>query len=118
MRHPQVLVYEPDTRLTALLEDAARANRWALHHPRQLEECVRLLRRGGPGVLVLNVGQHLEFEMTLLERVGYLCPDAATVVVCETIDYDLRALAGLAWDLGAAYVLFMPQPRNYLPEIV
>ena len=28
------------------------------------------------------------------------------------------ALAGLAWDLGADYVLFPPQPRELLPEIV
>jgi DNA-binding response OmpR family regulator len=118
MRHPQVLVYENDTRLTAMLEDMARENKWLLRHPRELAECLSLLRRGGPAVLVLKVGQHLEFEMTLLERIKYLSPDTAAVVVCETIDYDLRELAGVAWELGADYVLFLPQPRNLLPEIV
>jgi hypothetical protein len=27
-------------------------------------------------------------------------------------------LAGLAWDLGASYVLAAPQPRERLPELV
>ena len=118
MRHPQVLVYESDTRLTGMIEEAAQQNKWVLRHPRQLSECLESLRRGGPGVLVLMVGKHLEFELTLLERVKYLCPEAAAVVVCETIDYDRKALAGAAWDLGADYVLFLPQPRNFLPDIV
>lgn len=118
MRHPQVLVYENDTRISAMLEEVAREKQWLLRHPRQLSECLALLRRGGPNALVLKVGQHLEFEMTLLERVKVLCPDTAAVVVCETIAYDLRELAGVAWELGADYVLFLPQPRNFLPEIV
>jgi apolipoprotein N-acyltransferase len=27
-------------------------------------------------------------------------------------------LAGLAWDLGALYVLFPPQPQEILPDLV
>jgi hypothetical protein len=119
MRHPQVLVYENDTRLSGMLDQTARQNRWVVRHPRQLSECLEMLRRGGPSVLVIQVERrHLEFELTLLERVKYLCPETAAVVVCETIDYDLKALAGAAWDLGADYVLFLPQPRNFLPDIV
>ena len=36
MRHPQVLVYEPDGRLAKLLRDAieARKLKWALREPR------------------------------------------------------------------------------------
>ena len=118
MRHPQVLVYENDTRLSGMLEEVAGQQKWLVRHPRQLSECLEMLRRGGPSVLLLQVGRRLEFELTLLERVKYLCPDAAAVVVCETIDYDLKALAGAAWDLGADYVMFLPQPRNFLPDIV
>ena len=115
MRHPQVLLYENDTLLTALLEEAAAEHRWALRHPRDADECLDLLRGGGPGVLVLRVGRNLEFELSLLERVAALFPDTGVVVVGEV---GHAPLAGLAWDLGADYVMILPQPREMLPEVV
>jgi hypothetical protein len=66
-------------------------------------------------VLVLRVGRDLEFELSLLERVANLFPDAGTVVVGEATH---AALAGLAWDLGADCVLLLPQPGEMLPEVV
>jgi hypothetical protein len=142
MRQPQVLVYETDGRIAAQLRDAARGRkerkepRWTLHEPRQPEACLGLLRTGG-GVLVLKLGaapqreatlvEQGEYEepvvaeralvrgLTLLERVTWLCPEAATVVVA---DADHVELAALCWDLGAAYVFAPPQPRDWLPEIV
>jgi hypothetical protein len=113
--HPQILVYESDGRLAALLRPLAEERKWALREPRQLAPCLRLLRRGGPGVLVLKAGRDLERELTLLERVAWSFPDTATVLVGDT---DSALLAGLAWDLGADYVLFPPLPRERLPEIV
>src|SRR5438876_9636491 len=107
MRYPQVLVYENDTLLTAMLEELAAAGKWSLRHPRDFAECRALLRRGGPSVLVLRVGRNLEFEMSLLERVARLFPDVGTVVVGEAVH---APLAGLAWDLGASYVMMLPQP--------
>jgi hypothetical protein len=115
VQYPQVLVYEGDGRLAALLRPAIEARKWSLREPRGLAACIRLLRRGGPGVLVVKIGRDLEHELALLERVAWLFPDTATVVVGES---DKAALAGVAWDLGAAYVLFPPQPRERLPEIV
>ena len=56
MRHPQLLVYEGDGRLAELLRPTAKEHRWALREPRQLGECLGLLRNG-PGVLVLKVGR-------------------------------------------------------------
>jgi hypothetical protein len=47
--------------------------------------------------------------------VGYLYPEAGLVIVAEAIH---ASLAGLSWDLGADYVLILPQPRELLPEIV
>ena len=38
-----------------------------------------------------------------------------TVVVADAAD---PVLADLAWDLGATVVLFPPQPRHYLVEIL
>jgi hypothetical protein len=110
-----LLVYEDDGRLAALLRPAAEGHGWPLREPRQLAACLRLLRRGGPNVLVLKLSRDLERDLSLLERVAWLEPDTATVVVGDS---DHAALAGLAWDLGADFVLLPPLPRERLPEIV
>ncbi|MCI0457737.1 MAG: hypothetical protein L0Z62_12265 [Gemmataceae bacterium] len=115
MRYPQVLVYETDGLLAGLLRRAEKSRAWSLREPRRLESCLRLLRRGGPSVLVLKLGRDLEQELALLERVHARFPETATVVVG---DLDYPQLAGLAWDLGAAYVVFPPLPRTLLPELV
>jgi DNA-binding response OmpR family regulator len=115
MRYPQVLVYENDGRLAELLRRESESRRWSLREPRRQESCLRLLARGGPSVLVLKVGADLTREFTLLERVAWLYPEAAVVVVSDT---ENPALAGLAWDLGASFVLFPPFLRHQLPEIV
>jgi DNA-binding NtrC family response regulator len=117
MRHPQLLVYEGDGRLAELFRPIAQAkeHRWALREPRQLDECLEMLRRGGPGVLLIKVGRDLERELTLVEQVGWLFPETSTVVVG---DNDHTALAGLAWDLGAYSVLVPPPSRERLLEIV
>jgi DNA-binding NtrC family response regulator len=115
MRFPQVLIYENDTRIAELLRREGKARQWSLREPRRPETCLRLLRRGGPNVLVLKVGTDLLQELTLLDRVNWLFPHTATVVVCDT---DHPVLTGLAWDLGAAAVLFPPQQRCYLVDII
>ena len=117
MRHPQLLIHERDGRLAALLRAAveARGLRWPVREPRDLAGCLRLLQRGGPAVVVVRAGREVERELTLLERVAWLWPDAATVFVG---DAEHAALAGVAWDLGARYVLLPPQSRELLPEVV
>lgn len=115
MRYPQLLVYEPDGRLARLLEGTAGTHRWALRQPRRAETCLRLLRQGGPAVLVVRLSNDLEGAFGLVDRVSRLHPDAAVVVVG---DAEERALADLAWDLGARYVLFPPQPRERLVDVV
>ena len=69
MRYPQVLVYETDGVLAALLRRPDSSRAWSLREPRRLESCLRLLRRGGPSVLVLKLGRDLERELKLLARV-------------------------------------------------
>ncbi len=115
MRHPQVLVYETDGRLAELLREPVRDRLWALREVRQPEACLRLLRAGGPAVVVVKLGRDVVRELTLLERVGWLFPETGRVVVGDVED---AALAGLAWDLGASYVLFPPERRDLLPEVV
>jgi DNA-binding NtrC family response regulator len=115
VNHPQVLIYETDGRLADLLRGLAKERRWALRQPRRPEACLSLLQTGGPAVLVLRVGADLVRQMTLLERVTWLCPEAATVVVGDEAN---EVLAGLAWDLGASYVLAPPESRDRLPALV
>jgi hypothetical protein len=115
MRHPQVLVYESDGRLADVLRPLAEKNKWLLREPRQLSACLRLLDRGGPGVLVLRLGRDQERELALLEQVSWLHPDAATVLVA---DGEQAWLSGLAWDLGVSWVLLPPQTRDRLAEMV
>jgi DNA-binding NtrC family response regulator len=115
VKHPQVLIYESDGRLAEMLRNLAKERRWALREPRRPEACLTLLQDGGPAVLVLRVGGDLGRQMTLLERVAWLCPETATVVMSDEAN---ETLAGLAWDLGASYVLFPPQSRDRLPALV
>jgi hypothetical protein len=117
MRHPQVLIHERDGRLAALLRAAVeeRGLRWPVREPRDLAGCLRLLQRGGPAVVVVRAARDLERELTLLERVAWLHPEAATVFVG---DAEHAPLAGVAWDLGARYVLLPPQSRELLPDVV
>lgn len=116
MRHPQILVYESDGRLAAELRDLANKKyRWALREPRQQETCLRLVRRGGPIILLIKIGRDIEHELALLEQVHAIMPDTRIVAVSDT---ENARLADLAWDLGATFVLFPPQPRERLAEIV
>jgi DNA-binding NtrC family response regulator len=110
----QILIIGHDSRLTAMLEER-QGSGVPIRHPRDTAECLDLLAQGPASVVVLKVGRHTEEEMGLLARVSLHHPDTSVVVVGEAAHSHL---AGLAWDLGAAYVLILPQPREILPEIV
>ncbi len=115
MRYPQLLICESDGRLARLLEQPAESRHWSLRQPRRPEACLRLLRRGGPSVLLLKLGHDPIPELTLLERVAWLYPETRTIVVGDT---EQAALTDLAWDLGAAYVLFPPLPQEWLVDLI
>src|SRR5262245_58431461 len=115
MQHPQILVYESDGILAGHLQELARERKWPLREPRQSDSFAALLQRGDPTVFVLKLGRNLTAEFELLDRVQCTYPQTATVVVGDHAD---AALAGLAWDLGASYVLFPPQPRKRLTDVV
>jgi hypothetical protein len=115
MRFPQLLVYETDGRLARMLEGTAGTHRWVLREPRRVEACLRLLRRGGPAIVVVKVENDLESAFTLVAQTSWLYPDATVVVVGNRED---AVLSDLAWDLGARYVIAPPRARDSLLEVV
>src|SRR5262245_6143124 len=134
MKHPQVVVFEPDGLLAHYLDevgvqkrwwhrpngdrpadDTATRKEWLLRESRQVPACLTLLRTGGPAVLVLKVGRNLVRELTLLDQVHAAAADCPVVVVGDAED---DALAVLAYELGAAYVLLPPEPRQHLADLV
>jgi hypothetical protein len=115
MRLPQVVVYESDGRLAALLRPLAERQVWTLREPRQIGPCLRLLPGGEPCVLVIKLGRNLEREFALLQSSRQVAPAASVVLVADT---DHPWLAGLGWDLGAAYVLTPPRSRETLLQVV
>ena len=116
MLHPQIVVYERDGRLADAIRAIADTERWIVREPRQVEPLWRLLQSGGPTVLVVKMGAAPDRELALIERVSWQLPDVATVAVGDLEMADI--LAGLAWDIGAAFALFPPLSRDLLPEIV
>jgi DNA-binding NarL/FixJ family response regulator len=115
MRYPQVVVFEGDGRLAALLRPLAEGRRWPVREPRQLAPCLRLLARGGPAVVVIRAGRDLEREFSFLERLRRHFPEVRCLVVA---DPEHPQLAGLAWDLGADCVLSPQLARELLPDVV
>src|SRR2546425_12353714 len=105
MHQAQVLVYESDGRLADALRELSQARGFRLRELRHAQACLNSLRRHGAALLVIKLGKDLEREFSLLEQVTRLFPDTATVVVG---DLQTTVLAGLAWDLGASYVLVPP----------
>jgi hypothetical protein len=115
MRRAQVVVYEPDGRLADLLRERSQREGWWLREVRHAAAVLGALQPGASGVWVLKVGRDLERELSLLEKVSWLRPETATVVVG---DVDNAPLADLAWDLGASLVHFPPLARAWLPEAI
>src|ERR1700687_542545 len=139
MQYPQILVYETDGQLAAMLRETAKIQRWAMRKPRKAESCLRLLRSLCPSVVIRKMGTYAKREaglplkeeeerrraagrekeqihsLDLLAKVHELFPDAALVAVGDAEDVGL---GGLAWEYGASYVLVPPMSRQMLAEVV
>jgi hypothetical protein len=115
MRSPQIVVYESERWIAELLRGTSEVWQWPLRELRDADAILRALHSGGPSVLVVEIGRDVEHDLALLGRLAWLCPDAATIAVS---DVTIPVLAGLAWDLGADYVLAPPQPRDALLSVV
>ena len=115
MRFPQLLAFEADGRLPASLGPLGGELGLTPRQVQRPEACRRALRRGGPNVLLLRAGRDLDREFTLLDEVSRSLPETRVGVV---LDQDDARLRGLAWDLGAAYVLPLARCRDLLPDLI
>jgi hypothetical protein len=97
-------------RLTAWAQDHGLWYR-PLQHAAALQN---LLRKGSRGLLLIRVGRDLVGEMDLLAAAR----DFAGVMTIVLGDLDHPLLEGLAYDLGAAAVLFPPRGSDELFEIL
>jgi hypothetical protein len=115
MQHAQLLAFGVEGRLVEVLRELAQSQTLWLREVRRAKACLGLLRRAGNSTLVMGVGRNLDQELMLLEEVTHLFPGTRTIVVGPT---ENQPLAALAWDLGAAYVLFPPQPVESIRDVV
>jgi DNA-binding response OmpR family regulator len=115
MRLRQVVVYEGDGRLAELLRRESRAQGWSIREARRSQTCLGLLRKGQPSALVMKLGRDLADELGLLDRVTWLFPETAAIVIGGLAG---SALSGLVWDLGASVVLPSAPPGRELSELV
>jgi DNA-binding NtrC family response regulator len=115
MQQAQILTFGIDGRLGERLRELAQTQRFWLRETSQLSACQNLVATTQPSIFVLTLGRDLEKELALLERIHACLPGTASIVIGET---DNPALAGLAWELGATYVLFPPTPIETIAELV
>ena len=115
MRSPQIVVYESDRWIADLLHGTAEVWKWPLRQLRDDHALLRALSGAGPSILAFEIGTDVERDLILLARLTWLCPAATTVAISTVANPELT---GLAWDLGADYVLASPQPRDVLLHLV
>ena len=115
MRMPQIVVYESDRGLAEMLRGTAEVWGWPLRELRDEAALLRALRQGGPSVVIIEIAGDIERDLALLGRLTWLCPEATAIAVTQAAGAEL---VGLAWDLGADFVLAPPQPRDALLSVV
>jgi hypothetical protein len=115
MQHAQLVAFGVEGLLGEIVRELAQRQELWLRDVRHVKTCLSVLRSGGVGVLVLRLGKNLDQELALLEQVRRLFPATRTIVVGPA---DNVSLAALAWDLGAAYVLFPPQPVESIRDVL
>src|SRR5262245_61322832 len=120
MRHPQIVVYESDGWLAEQVRELARENGWLVRESRQPDACLNLLLEARPAVVLLKLERNLVDELSLLRTLHDRVPDRP-VAVFSDVKLDNAAqrssLAGLAYDLGARYVMFPPLMRTSIEDL-
>lgn len=116
MRFPQVIVYEPDGRLKQLLTAMIVEHRWVLREFRQVEACMKALSAAHPSLLVFRLSAEYTHGLEMLSRIARKGSKIRKVAVLDAA--HTNELVGLAWDLGADFVLAPPLSLIMLPDIV
>lgn len=115
MQQTQVVTYGVEGIIAERLRELAEKQRFWLRETSQYQACRGLLQASPPSVLILRLGRDVERELSLLEETHACLPETATIVLGEA---DNPVLAGLAWQLGATFVLFPPTPAELILEVI
>ncbi len=115
MQQAQIVTYGIDGVLAERLREFTQARRIWLRETSQHAACRNLVNTTAPPIVIIVLGADLERELTLIERVHESVPETAIIAIVET---DNPTLAGLAWDLGAAFVLAPPMPIERIIELI
>src|SRR5262245_44320928 len=92
------------------------ARRWVLREFRQVEACMNALSAARSSVLVFRLSTENTQGLEMLNRIARKSSKIRTVAVLDTS--DTNELVGLAWDLGADFVLAPPLSLIMVPDIV
>ncbi len=114
MRLRQVIIFEQEAVLASLLQQLPNSHQWRIRNFKNSASVLPALKEGIEFVLI-PVGRDLLEEMALLEQITWSYPETITVVIGRNEHPDL---AGLAWDLGARFVLFPPFTTGQVGELV
>lgn len=120
MQHPQIVVYESDGWLAEQVRELARENSWLVRESRQPEACLNLLLESRPAVVLLKLERKLVDELSLLQTLHERVPDRPIAVFSDVkLDNSAQraSLAGLAYDLGARYVMFPPLMKTSIEDL-
>lgn len=115
MQQRQIVTHGLAGALAENLRELAQTRRFWLRETSQLAACQNLISTCIPQVFVLVLSGNLERELALVEQVHASLPETAIIVIGEA---DNPALAGLAWDLGATFVLFPPAPVEMIEDVI
>lgn len=121
MRAPRIVILGLDDWLAKQLRPLAEEHRWLLGDYRQ-PNAARAALGDRPTVLLLQVDPHADHSpgLALLAEVHHAFPDVAIVVISDgkLPDDDRARWTAVAFDLGAAFVLFPPLTGPVLEDLV
>ena len=122
MKHPQVIVLEPDGWLAKQLRELVGESRWLIQPARSVDTVLSLARSGGPAVLLVQaeLAEDKPEALGLVADVRRLAADVPVVAVSDVKmpDAERAAWTAALFDLGARYVLFPPLTKPVLEDVV
>jgi DNA-binding NtrC family response regulator len=116
VQQAQIVHHGLDERLTESLRAFALHQGLHLREVASLKALLPLLaKHADASILVVQLGEHLERELALLEQVSAVVPQTAVVAL---LGLGNPLLAGLAGELGATVVLTPPHVKDRLEEVL